>query len=230
MPDDINSHIRRWRRNLEQHNVLTRHEIDELESHLRDAIAAELRQGQTELAAFQIAAEQLGETTRLATEYRKTRASKRRWSWSPLNVLHLTIAMGNVTLIGALLVIPFTAVAVVAPGFVWGGTRSVMSAQGSWPIDVIEVALMLLIPMTMLSLLVYGRASVYLAGLLGVLLHAFAGLMIWANLFDSPASPSNAKFIFKFTAAAIGLAALAGTGLFVQAVVIHRLNHRQVGM
>ncbi len=67
-PFDLKDAIRRWR---SEFGTLSAVDLDELESHLRDHVAALETAGMTPEVAFRAAVKQLGERERLATEFAK---------------------------------------------------------------------------------------------------------------------------------------------------------------
>ena len=70
-PFDLKDAIRRWRAEFGTPSSLSAVEMEELESHLRDHVAALETAGMTPEAAFRAAVKQLGERQGLATEFAK---------------------------------------------------------------------------------------------------------------------------------------------------------------
>jgi len=70
-PFDLKEAIRRWGAEFGTPSPLSAVELEELESHLRDHVAALESGGMTPEAAFRAAVKQLGERPRLATEFAK---------------------------------------------------------------------------------------------------------------------------------------------------------------
>jgi hypothetical protein len=77
-PFRLDEAIRQWRHDLGRSRALRKDEMDELEVHLRDAIAAITSRGETTAAAFRLATEQLGPTAVIAQEFAKS-CPNRQW-------------------------------------------------------------------------------------------------------------------------------------------------------
>lgn len=76
---ELETEVRRWRRNLERRSSLSMREVDELEDHLRARFELELEVTPTRspARAFHIVCEELGEAAALSKEFAK--AGWRRW-------------------------------------------------------------------------------------------------------------------------------------------------------
>src|SRR5690348_10268637 len=72
--------IQKWRDRMVAAGINAREVLDELESHLRDDIEQRARQGQTVQAAFDAAAQALGQTGVLRQEFAKVRQPVRKQS------------------------------------------------------------------------------------------------------------------------------------------------------
>jgi hypothetical protein len=75
---ELESTIRRWRSELQQLPALSGGDVDELESHLRDAIAALRKQSLSEEEAFWLARRRLGAPEQLEQEFRSIVAAQAR--------------------------------------------------------------------------------------------------------------------------------------------------------
>lgn len=82
---DLEKAIRSWRRHLQREAFLSRGVLDELESHLRDAVDVHAKQGSTRQQAFEQAVQQLGDAASLRHEYSKLH-SRRRWLFAGLRL------------------------------------------------------------------------------------------------------------------------------------------------
>lgn len=94
---DLEKAIRSWRRHLRREAFLNRAVLDELESHLRDAVDTLAQKGRTRKQAFEQAVQQLGDAASLRHEYSKLH-SGRRWFFAVLRlmlVVPLTIVWMN---------------------------------------------------------------------------------------------------------------------------------------
>ena len=83
---DLEGAINRWRRSLTSNRAFLGEDLDELETHLRDHVAALAVDGRDERAAFFLATDRLGSMGDLQSEYRKVAfgRSKRRQSFASL--------------------------------------------------------------------------------------------------------------------------------------------------
>ncbi|MBN1360111.1 MAG: hypothetical protein JW993_05945 [Sedimentisphaerales bacterium] len=87
---DLEQRIEQWRAELAQSQAVAASDINELESHLRDDIAHLQEAGLSEAEAFLVAQHRLGDTSRLAREFRKVNGDRRpleHLSWMALGVL-----------------------------------------------------------------------------------------------------------------------------------------------
>jgi hypothetical protein len=73
----LDSAIQSWRRQMISAGIYNRDTLNELESHLRDDIEQQVRAGQTEQHAFEIAAEKIGKANALKAEFAKDAAVAR---------------------------------------------------------------------------------------------------------------------------------------------------------
>ena len=71
---DLNAEIQAWRNRLSSSPELRAENLDELESHLRDSVAALRQKGLTEAEAFLIATQRIGSPTALQPEFAKVNA------------------------------------------------------------------------------------------------------------------------------------------------------------
>jgi hypothetical protein len=74
IPFDLNAEIQAWRNSLSASPELRPENLDELESHLRDSVAALRDQGLTDAEAFLIATQRIGSPTALQPEFAKVNA------------------------------------------------------------------------------------------------------------------------------------------------------------
>lgn len=102
---NLEQSISNWRQQMRKAGITNREDLDELESHLRDEIDGQMRSGHDEPAAFDLAAQQMGQTGSLTGEFRKVGAKIHRVSGVvtgvvcvPLTVLIL--ALGVLTFSG----------------------------------------------------------------------------------------------------------------------------------
>ena len=70
-PFDLNPAIQRWREQLGQSPAFRRENIDELEAHLRDSVAALQSQGLSAEEAFMVAAKCVGKGSSITAEFAK---------------------------------------------------------------------------------------------------------------------------------------------------------------
>ena len=70
-PFDLNPAIQRWRDNLGQSSAFRRENIDELEAHVRDSVAALQSQGLSAEEAFMLAAQRIGKGSSITAEFAK---------------------------------------------------------------------------------------------------------------------------------------------------------------
>lgn len=90
---DLDKAIRSWRRHLRREAFLNRSVLNELESHLRDAVDGLAEKGCTRQQAFEQAVQRLGDAASLRHEYSKLH-SGRRWLFAGLRlVLILPLTM-----------------------------------------------------------------------------------------------------------------------------------------
>ncbi len=75
---NLNTALATWRRSLSTNRTFSNDDLDELEQHLRDQIAALVRNGATEKAAFEQAMATMGEYGSVEREYEKVYWGKRR--------------------------------------------------------------------------------------------------------------------------------------------------------
>jgi len=78
---DLKRELRRWRRSVSRHGVLSRDERDELESHLLEAFEANSRDGASPAEAFSLAESAIGDPNILAGEYAKSQQPSPRRLW-----------------------------------------------------------------------------------------------------------------------------------------------------
>ena len=84
---DLEQKIANWRTDLAQSQALIPSDLDEMENHLREEVAALQTAGLSAAEAFLVARYRLGETDALATEFRKVNPdgrSLKRLSWMAL--------------------------------------------------------------------------------------------------------------------------------------------------
>jgi hypothetical protein len=79
---DLEQNLRRWRRGMSVRLPLRREAVDELESHLRDAVEQAIQEGSTPEEAWRQASERLGNLDAVAAEYSKFGAPS-AWRWLP---------------------------------------------------------------------------------------------------------------------------------------------------
>lgn len=72
---NIETKIAEWRSHLVRHAALNEHDIDELESHLRDQMDALQEQGLKDDEAFLIAAKRVGDLDEVTREYAEVYSS-----------------------------------------------------------------------------------------------------------------------------------------------------------
>jgi hypothetical protein len=87
---DLNLAIREWREEFEQSGALKREDLDELESHLRDAVAAEQSAGRSPEQAFVVATRRIGPPCAIAPEFYKINTRNPWWArlgWMSLALL-----------------------------------------------------------------------------------------------------------------------------------------------
>jgi hypothetical protein len=82
---DFERNIRRWRREMSVRLPLRREAIDELEAHLRDAVAQAVEDGSAMEEAWRRAAARLGSPDALAAEYGKLPLPD-AWRWLPARI------------------------------------------------------------------------------------------------------------------------------------------------
>lgn len=100
-PFDLNEAIRRWRAEFGSPSPLNAVELEELEAHLRDHVAALEAGGMTPEAAFRTALKQLGDRQRVATEFAKINPQR---VWLERGMWMLTGMMLSWTLVSLALV------------------------------------------------------------------------------------------------------------------------------
>ena len=83
---DLEEQVQRWRRSLAGSLPVSDETIDELESHLREAVESMMLAGQSPQAAWETALAQLGTPEQLAAEFRKL-PSVAFYRWLPAQVL-----------------------------------------------------------------------------------------------------------------------------------------------
>jgi hypothetical protein len=81
---DLNGAIEKWRRNLEESSAFRSADLDELETHLRDAVPGLQTAGLSPEEAFLIACRRIGTRSTLETEFRKVNG--RAWLNRPWQV------------------------------------------------------------------------------------------------------------------------------------------------
>lgn len=96
---DLDQAIMRWRRQMAASGVKVPQVLDELESHVRDAVERQVRFGESEPVAFEAAIQELGPPRPLKVEFAKLRYR----SWLPLT--RLSVAGLGLYLIFAALVL-----------------------------------------------------------------------------------------------------------------------------
>ena len=75
---DLDKALAAWRRTLEYNRAFTSEDRDELERHVRDQIAALVKQGLSEAEAFRRALDEMGDYGAVEAEYRKVFWGKQR--------------------------------------------------------------------------------------------------------------------------------------------------------
>jgi hypothetical protein len=93
---DLNQEIAKWRSNLTQSETLSKSDVDELESHLREEIESLKSAKLSDEEAFMIAAHRLGSPEGLADEFAKIgwdSALRYRVSWMITGILAYLLAM-----------------------------------------------------------------------------------------------------------------------------------------
>src|SRR4051812_22553283 len=68
---DLNEAIRDWRQSMSMGGLKAAEVLDELESHLRDDVEAQVRSGSTPEDAFELATERIGQSAMLGCEFNK---------------------------------------------------------------------------------------------------------------------------------------------------------------
>jgi hypothetical protein len=68
----LDQNIKEWRRQMSAGGISTREMLDELEAHLRDAVAEQIRSGLSLEQAFDLAVQQIGSAEALKAEFAKT--------------------------------------------------------------------------------------------------------------------------------------------------------------
>lgn len=94
---DLNQAIAGWRTELAAHPGLTKDNLRELESHLREGVAAEVKLGSSEREAFAKALKQIGPSTQLASEFALENTGpiwRQRLFWMALAALVLPALLG----------------------------------------------------------------------------------------------------------------------------------------
>ncbi|HSH17705.1 MAG TPA: hypothetical protein VLD18_16815 [Verrucomicrobiae bacterium] len=94
---DLNQAIAGWRTELAAHPGLTDDNLRELESHLREAVATDVKLGSSEREAFATALNQIGESSRLASEFALENTGliwRQRLFWMALAALVLPALLG----------------------------------------------------------------------------------------------------------------------------------------
>lgn len=93
---DLNDAINKWRAELAAHPGLTDDNLRELESHLREAVAAAVKLGSSEREAFAKALEQIGASTQLASEFSRENTGliwRQRLFWMALAAAVLPVLL-----------------------------------------------------------------------------------------------------------------------------------------
>jgi hypothetical protein len=73
---NLETAIQAWRKHMTEAGVKTPVQLDELESHLRDAVEDRIRVGLTGAQAFDAATQQLGHAIEIKSEFQKVAISK----------------------------------------------------------------------------------------------------------------------------------------------------------
>jgi hypothetical protein len=76
---DLNEAIRQWRQRMSAGGLQTPAVLDELESHLRDDLEAQVRSGSAAEPAFQAAVQRIGQPATLDCEFKKVEGCARAW-------------------------------------------------------------------------------------------------------------------------------------------------------
>jgi hypothetical protein len=90
---DLNRAIANWRQDMLASGVRPLEALEELETHLRDVFEQNVQAGVERPQAFQLAVEQMGSSTDLATEFQKLQPS----AWLPTKIAtaFILIALGG---------------------------------------------------------------------------------------------------------------------------------------
>src|SRR3954463_5497032 len=75
-PSKLDEAIAKWRREMAAQGVKSRHVLDELENHLREEVAKQIRSGADPAEAFKIAVQRIGQGAVLRKEFAKLDTSK----------------------------------------------------------------------------------------------------------------------------------------------------------
>ena len=90
---DLEKSLSAWRRSLQYNRAFSAEDLDELERHLRDQVAALARHGISEQAAFAQALREIGSYGAVEAEYRKVYWRKRRRRGEVLRELTWRLSM-----------------------------------------------------------------------------------------------------------------------------------------
>jgi hypothetical protein len=140
MPD-LETQIGEWRRQMLAAGIKTPVPLEELESHLRDEIEQQMRQGIDSQRAFEVAVHRLGPTTALESEFQKANLKEHMNK----NLINLLVAIAALA-VGMGLILPgvakwrmhepFDALSITLPligiaFFAFGAVRGAIGIAGS---------------------------------------------------------------------------------------------------